>query len=308
MRNPAFRGRRRRLGSRRERAAEPAVARQIPDEDRAVEAGAVQRPAVGADLQPGDLAGVAVERVAGRRRGHVPDDHALVLAGRGGDAAAPAEGRSHDRADVAPGRPAHPAGDEVEEPHRAVPAAEQQRPVVRAEGRRRRRRRTALSGRSVRASRMTVGPPSMLVTDARAVLMKIGVTELGRAADVARRGRARVRSARRTRCRLAAFPARLDRRRPARSARPVRRPRGRLPRRRRWATSRRLAASRMAGCPPPTASRDPSWLNRSTSRRRPEERELVDLPRVRPRHAGSPCRPAGAAPRCRRTPACARPG
>ena len=59
-------------------------------------------------------------------------------------------------------------------------AAEQQRPVVRTEGRRSPPAANRASGRSVRASRMTVGPPSTLVTMRAPSRMKIGITDSDR--------------------------------------------------------------------------------------------------------------------------------
>src|SRR5919109_1916381 len=116
-------------------AAKAAGAGEIPDQYVAVLGGGVEGSAVAADGESGDLAGVALERLAGRRALDVPDDHALVLAGRDGGPPVSAEGGLHDRPVVAPGGGPDVAPDEVEEAHRAVAAADQHRAVVRAQRR-----------------------------------------------------------------------------------------------------------------------------------------------------------------------------
>ena len=154
----------RRAAPDRHRAAEAAVAREVPDEHVAVDAGGVERSAVTTDRQPGDLPRVPLQRLTGRRPLHVPHDHATVLAGGGRRAPVAAEARAHDRAAVAPGGGADLVSPQVEEAHRAIAAAEQQRATVGAHGELPRALRQALDGRSVRASRITVGPRPTLVS------------------------------------------------------------------------------------------------------------------------------------------------
>ena len=81
------------------------------------------------------LPGVACERLACHGPLDVPDDHAPVLAGRDGGASVGADRGAHDRPVVAFGGGADLAGRQVEKANGAVAAAEQQRAIVRAQGR-----------------------------------------------------------------------------------------------------------------------------------------------------------------------------
>ena len=127
------------LGRDRERATEPAAAFEVPETmtlpSRLLEYSVAPSSE---NASPRHLPGVAGERLPGARARHVPDDACrgsapaviAVLAVR-------AERRSDDRAVVTSRTGPDRAGVQVEEAHRAVGVADEQRAAVRAQRRRR---------------------------------------------------------------------------------------------------------------------------------------------------------------------------
>ena len=122
-----------RLGPPRRSAGQSPGAGEVPDEDRAVEPGGVERPAVAGDLQaPIPLAWPDSVSVAAPAP-DVPHDRVAVVARGDQGAAVRREARPGHGPAVAARRPAHLAGTQVDEADGAVLLAERRGAVVGAE-------------------------------------------------------------------------------------------------------------------------------------------------------------------------------
>ena len=294
-----------------EHAAQPPVAGEIPDDDLAVEAAGVERAAVGADRQAGDLRG-ALERLADRPAADVPDEHAVVLARRDGGAPVTAERRADDAPGVAPERRPRRARCRC---RRTAPCRRGRRPPSSARPGSappsRRRRGCSAAGaacahRGPRWDRRRRSSPR-----ARPPGATISVTFVPERATAPRLAD-RPAAARRRSAGSSSTPTdglsivAISDRRSAENCHADDEPR--IRRRAATSTVRPVAASMTIGCDPATASSEPSSLNRTTSTPERAPEEAGDPPPRRLPAPGGRIDAGAASRRCRGAPACARRG